>query len=166
MRRSLAVLATLSLLVPACERSDDGLRVVAALYPLAWVAERVGGPWVAVEDLTPAGVEAHDATLSASQRADLQAADVVLLIGTGGFQPDVARAAAEARGRVIDVAAGLDLIPSTDPLPVDPHLWLDPSLLAQAVDAGGEEVSPSHPPHTHPPLEEPPPPPKGFSPPP
>lgn len=134
MRRAPALALVAALAAAACASTPgDGIRVVAALYPLAWVAERVGGDLVAVEDLTPPGVEAHDATLSAAQRADVASADVVLLVGTGGFQPDVARAAAEASGRVVDVSAGLDLIPASGDLAVDPHLWLDPALLAATV---------------------------------
>lgn len=135
MSRPAALLLTLSLLASACGGATDGrLHVVASLYPLAWVAERVGGPLVDVEDLTPAGVEAHDATLSAIQRADVQEADVVLILGTTGFQPDIERAAETASGNVLDVTEGLDLIPAEGDLSVDPHLWLDPALLAQTLD--------------------------------
>ena len=71
----------LSLLAPACVGGGTGVRVVAALYPLAWVAERVGGAWVEVEDVTPPGTEAHDATLSAAQRADLRLLFLCVILG-------------------------------------------------------------------------------------
>jgi zinc transport system substrate-binding protein len=38
--------------------------VVAAFYPLAFAAERVGGPSVQVSNLTPAGAEPHDLELT------------------------------------------------------------------------------------------------------
>lgn len=133
MRRPLALLLALALLAPACATGGDGVRVVAALYPLAWLAQRVGGGLVDVEDLTPPGTEAHDATLSAAQRADLQAADVVLFLGGIGFQPDVERAAAQASGAVVDLAADLDLLAVDGAR--DPHVWLDPMLLAAFVPA-------------------------------
>lgn len=133
MRRPLALLLALALLAPACATGGDGVRVVAALYPLAWLAQRVGGGLVDVEDLTPPGTEAHDATLSAGQRADLQAADVVLFLGGIGFQPDVERAAAQASGAVVDLAADLDLLAVDGAR--DPHVWLDPMLLAAFVPA-------------------------------
>lgn len=109
--------------------------MVASFYPLAWVAERVGGPRVDVIDLTPPGAEAHDTTLSARARADLGDASLVLLLGLR-FQPEVERAARDANGRVVDVARGLPLLPSSEGgLEADPHVWLDPVLMLDVVDA-------------------------------
>lgn len=148
MRRSVALLVLLSSLASACSSAaDDRLKVVASLYPLAWVAERVGGPFVQVEDLTPAGVEAHDATLSAIQRADIQTADVVLILGTIGFQPDIDRAVETASGNVLDVTEGLDLISAEGDLPIDPHLWLDPMILSATlarITAAFSAADPEH----------------------
>ena len=130
MRRAAVLLLALSLAAPACATGDDGLRVVAALFPLAWMAERVGGVRSTTSTQAP-GTEAHDATLSAAQRADLQVADVVIVLGVAGFQPDVERAVAQATGAVVDVTAGLDLLDVGGS--VDPHLWLDPALLADVI---------------------------------
>ena len=44
--------------------------VVAGFYPMAWVAERVGGERVSVTDLTPSGVEPHDLELAPPQVDD------------------------------------------------------------------------------------------------
>lgn len=133
MRRTLTLALAAALLASGCASGGPEVKVVAALYPLAWVASEVGGELVEVEDLTPPGVEAHDATLSAGQRADLGSADVVLFLGASGFQPDVERAAADATGTVIDVTAGLSLLEGSGDLPVDPHFWLDPDMLARIV---------------------------------
>lgn len=133
MSRTLPLALSAVLLAAGCVAGGPEVSVVAAIYPLAWVASQVGGEHVEVQDLTPPGVEAHDATLSAGQRADLEAADVVLYLGASGFQPDVERSAAEATGTVIDVTAGLDLLEGSGDLPMDPHFWLDPNLLAQVV---------------------------------
>lgn len=126
-----------ALFATACGGSGSSgvMPVVASFYPLAWAAERVGGSNVEVEDLTPLGGEAHDTTLTAGQRADLQSADVVLTLGDFGFQPDVERAAADASGRVVDVTAGLSMLPSSEgDLGFDPHVWLDPVLMKQVVE--------------------------------
>jgi zinc transport system substrate-binding protein len=118
----------------ACTSGSSGGRVtvVASLYPLAWAAGRIGGAGVAVEDLTPPGVEAHDTTLTAAQRADIQTADVVVYLGQIGLQPDVERAVADAGGRVVDVTAGLH-IPAPAGQTFDPHVWLDPVYMEGAV---------------------------------
>jgi zinc transport system substrate-binding protein len=129
----LVALAALALLAGACQGSgaDAGkVSVVASFYPLAWIAERIGGDLVAVEDFTPPGVEAHDVALSAGQRADVESADVVLLLGDFGFQPEIEKAAQDASGLVVKVADQLQLVPSErEDLTVDPHVWLDPVLM-------------------------------------
>jgi zinc transport system substrate-binding protein len=110
--------------------ADDGrVTVVAAFYPLAEAARRVGGGAVRVDDLTPSGVEPHDIELTPDQVDELEDADVVLYVG-GGFQPAVEEVA-ERRD-----ATTVDLLPrGTD----DPHFWLDPveyrQALARVVDA-------------------------------
>jgi zinc transport system substrate-binding protein len=145
------MLVALSLLAGACEGGGDSggkVSVVASFYPLAWVAERIGGHLVDVEDFTPPGVEAHDVTLSAVQRADVQSADVVLLLGDFGFQPEIEKAAEDASGRVVKVAEELELVPSQrEDLTVDPHVWLDPVLMekiSSQVQAALAEVDPAN----------------------
>ncbi|MBI4260599.1 MAG: zinc ABC transporter substrate-binding protein, partial [Actinobacteria bacterium] len=120
--------------------------VVAAVYPLAWAAGSVGGDDVAVTDLTPPGTEAHDASLSAVQRSELQHADLVLLLPLDGFQPEVEEAAREAEGVVLRVP-GEELVaerPEQDA--ADPHLWLDPEAMARAVGEIGAALGSIDPP--------------------
>lgn len=93
--------------------------VVAAFYPLAYAAERIGGSRYDVEDLTPAGVEPHDLELAPQAVARIQRADVVLYLGNA-FQPAVAKA---VRGN------GVNLLPHDG----DPHVWLDPVEYASVV---------------------------------
>ena len=118
MRTWAAALAC-ALVVGACQGpADDSpsigrVRVVAALAPLAEVAERVGGDRVFVTDLTPAGGEPHDLELTTDQMDDLLDADVVLLVNSC-FQPAVVEASDRAEATVVDVF---------------PHAWLDPTTL-------------------------------------
>jgi len=113
--------------------------VVAAFYPLAYAAERVGGEAVQVENLTPPGAEPHDFELAPSSVAELDQADVVLYLGHG-FQPAVSAAVKDARGTVVDLLAGLPLRPNTtgeQGLSADPHVWLDPILFSRMVERIG-----------------------------
>ena len=128
---SLALAAVLS--ASCAEPADGRLSVVASFYPLAWAAAEIGGGRVRVEDLTPPGGEAHDATLSASQRAELTSAPVVLVLGRFGFQPEIERATADAEGIVVEAAAGIELAPGQGDLRSDPHVWLDPVLMRRIV---------------------------------
>jgi zinc transport system substrate-binding protein len=139
----------------------DPIEVVAAFYPLAYAAEQIGGDRVEVTNLTPPGVEPHDLELSPDQVDDIEDADVVLYLGQG-FQPAVADAAGR-RGDdqvTVDVLDGIALEAGASEAlegeehgeegeegeehseegeehseeALDPHFWLDPQLMADAVD--------------------------------
>jgi zinc transport system substrate-binding protein len=130
-----------AMLVAGCGNSSSGdgrTSVVAAFYPLAYAAERVGGPDVRVENLTPPGSEPHDLELAPRTIGDLEAADVVLYL-SHGFQPAVTSAVGDARGTVVDVLEGLPLQRSSgdEGLSADPHVWLDPLLFARIVERIG-----------------------------
>ena len=108
---------------------DGGFSVVTSFYPLAFVAERLGGNCVEVTDLTPPGVEPHDLELTPDGVAVIATADVVLYLG-GGFQPGVEDAIGEAEGRTVDLLRSVPTLPNAeqeeDAPAVDPHVWLDP----------------------------------------
>ena len=104
--------------------------VVAAFYPLAYAAERIGGADFAVENLTPPGAEPHDLELTPRDVGRIQEAQVVLYLGRG-FQPAVSKAVEEARGKRVDVLAGLSLHDN------DPHLWLDPVRFERSAKTSG-----------------------------
>ena len=107
--------------------------VVAAFYPLAYAAELVGDGSVRVENLTPSGAEPHDLELTPRSVAEIQQADVVLYL-SHGFQPAVSDAVRGAKGRLVDVLAGLPLSSAhgrEQGLTADPHVWLDPLLYAR-----------------------------------
>jgi zinc transport system substrate-binding protein len=117
---------------------DGGLQVVASFYPLAEAAEKVGGDRVEVTNLTPAGVEPHDLEIDPDQVDRILDADVVLYLGED-FQPAVADIAGDVDGAV-DLLATLDLDEASaddgdghDEGAVDPHFWLDPTLMSEAV---------------------------------
>jgi zinc transport system substrate-binding protein len=109
--------------------------VVANFFPVAEAAGQVGGKLVDVTNLTPAGVEPHDLELDPDQVADIEDADVVLYMGEG-FQPAVADVA-ERQDDAVDLAKAVPLERGEEHeegLDVDPHFWLDPPLMAKAVD--------------------------------
>ena len=125
---------------PAVE--EERLAVVAALYPLAWAAERVGGGRVEVTNLTPPGADPHDVELSARDVGRVHDADLVLYLGDG-FQPALERILAGATTRRVDLLEGLELRrgiahdhdhghgeDDEDDGGVDPHVWLDPLRFA------------------------------------
>jgi zinc transport system substrate-binding protein len=145
MRTILILVVVTGSLLQACggdatNGSGERVSVVASFYPLAFVAERIGGECVDVTNLTPPGIEPHDIELSPDAVESIATADVVLYLG-GGFQPAIEDAVRDASGEAVDL---LDVVATTpaegevaaEGLIVDPHVWLDPgrfALIAQAT---------------------------------
>lgn len=127
--------------------AEEAPLLVAAFYPLEFVAQRVAGEGAELTGLTPAGVEPHDLELTANQIRTLQQADLVIYVGEG-FQPAVESALDEVDVETLDVLAGADLIEGSDEHEGedegqehegeehegeehDPHVWLDPTQMAR-----------------------------------
>ena len=108
------------------DEADDRQTVVAGFYPLAWAAERIGGPDFRVVNLTPAGAEPHDLELSPRDVIAIGDADLVAYVG-GGFQPALEDAVANRDGASLDVLGRGE----------DPHVWLDPIRFAEIAQEIG-----------------------------
>lgn len=125
--------------------------MVASFYPFAYVAQRVGGEDVLVENLTGAGIEPHDIELRPRQIGDVQDADLVIY--QKDFQAavdDAVDQAARPRAGTLDVATVVQRRPSTAEDATggyDPHVWLDPATMVavtEAVKARLSAVDPAH----------------------
>lgn len=157
IKRAMPLVAATALLLTGCtavaDDAGDRPQVLAAIYPLQFVAEQVAGELAVVGSVTPQGAEPHDLELAPAQVRALGAADVVVYVA--GFQPALDEAvAAQAPGVVIDATAELGLALSHEDEEDehdeegedehdddgdhsdhdhdgDPHFWLDPTLLAR-----------------------------------
>jgi zinc transport system substrate-binding protein len=134
----LAITSLGTLLAGGCSTGADDASgassrasVVAAFYPIAEAAEHIGDGRIEVIDLTPPGAEPHDLELTTDALDAVLDADLVLYLE--GFQPALDEAIADAEGRAVDL---LDGLPHGD----DPHVWLDPRLWANAVDAIADAI--------------------------
>jgi zinc transport system substrate-binding protein len=129
---------------------DDGRpQVVAAFYPLFEAAQRVAGDLVRVRNLTPAGSEPHNLELNSRQVDQIEDAAVLVFLGRG-FQPALEKAAERAEGIKVDVLSSLDdLRPAGGDgnVEVDPHVWLDPTLLKAIVAEIAGALSTADPAH-------------------
>jgi zinc transport system substrate-binding protein len=140
----------------SCSPSDTdsgngSLNVVAAFYPLAWMAEQVVGNRAEIETLTKPGAEPHDLELTPQAVASIGEADLVVYLAT--FQPAVDDAVArEAGDSAYDVTDDAQLDLTYTPIEggredtgeagtIDPHFWLDPLRLADVGDAFAERMS-------------------------
>ncbi|VXB30085.1 metal ABC transporter substrate-binding protein [Nocardioides sp. AX2bis] len=174
--RTLPVLATVALAslgLSSCAAFSDGTaggaddggtpQVVAAFYPLEYVASRVAGDRADVSSLTAPGQEPHDLELSVADNATVAGADLVVL--EGGLQAAVDEAVEQnAPGEVLDVTDVVELTTldeehdhaeeeghegetdeehaeHADLGDLDPHFWLDPTLMADAGDAVAESMA-------------------------
>ncbi|CAN5808037.1 zinc ABC transporter substrate-binding protein [soil metagenome] len=99
--------------------SGDALSVKASFYPLQFVAERVGGDLVAVDNITPAGADAHDIELTAQDVAAVEDADLVFYLSD--FAPSVDDAIDSTGATAFDVADAdvMDRVYTEEP--VDSH---------------------------------------------
>ncbi|MEV0940341.1 metal ABC transporter substrate-binding protein [Micromonospora wenchangensis] len=131
----------------------DRVDVVAAFYPLQFVAERVGGDAVTVTNLAKPGAEPHDLELNPRQVGQVSEAELVFYLK--GFQPAVDEAVAQnAADRALDVTTVAPLRDATagghehegedgheeESGGKDPHLWLDPTRLATVADRLAERL--------------------------
>jgi zinc transport system substrate-binding protein len=149
------MLALLALGVTGCQDSAEPTQaakplVVAGFYPLAFVAEQVGGAAVVVENLTSPGVEPHDLELRASQVGDLTGASLVVYLR--GMQPAVDEAVAQANAeRALDVTRAVPLEDTGAPLEEeprqpatlagDPHIWLDPVRMGRLTEVVADRLA-------------------------
>ncbi|MFN8017056.1 MAG: zinc ABC transporter substrate-binding protein [Acidimicrobiales bacterium] len=136
--------------------SDGKVDVVAGFYPLAWMAEQVGGDRVAVTNLTKPGAEPHDLELTPRDVAAVTDAD--LAVHLAGVQPAVDDAIASSGVRAFDAARSAKLDRTYTPLEGgevaqdeansrDPHFWLDPTRMAAVADAFADELGKADPDH-------------------
>jgi zinc transport system substrate-binding protein len=103
---------------------DAATQIVAAFYPLAFLAEQVA-PDADVTNITPAGAEPHDLELTARDAETMDRADLVLYLGSG-FQPALEKAVS-GHVNALDLLAGDLGDRASQP---DPHIWLDPGRYA------------------------------------
>ncbi|MFF9766116.1 metal ABC transporter substrate-binding protein [Streptomyces sp. NPDC014636] len=137
--------------------------VVASFYPMAFLAERIGGDHVHVTTLTSPGQEPHDLEISPRQIAALEESDAVLYLKS--LQPSVDEAVAQSPVETKIDAASLTTLENhgnevgghvaehdthdgeEGAGGKDPHIWLDPQRYAQVAQGVGtafEKADPEH----------------------
>lgn len=147
----------------AAAGNTDKFDVVASFYPMAFLAEQIGGDHVKVSSLTEPGQEPHDLEISAQQRAQLEDSDAALYLK--GLQPSVDEAIGQSGVKTkIDAATltkledhgevedshgheGEEAHSEEEEHARDPHIWLDPvkyAEVAKGVGAAFEKADPDH----------------------
>ncbi len=135
----------LVLVIAACSgggaTAPSGMLIVATTTIVGDLVENVAGDAAAVEVLMPVGVGPHDFQASARQSALLEEADLVVAVGFGLEEglADVVAAMEDAGRPVFHVAERTERLLVREGGAPDPHVWMDPTLMAAAaVDLGAE----------------------------
>jgi len=114
--------------------SDNKLKVVASIAPLADFARQVGGDKVDVTLLLPPGASPHTYEPTPKTMQEISQAKIFIKIGAGlEFWADKLVAAAAKGVVTVDCSRGVALIQAHDHEKhgegnVDPHYWLDPLI--------------------------------------
>jgi len=119
------------------------LKITTSFYPLAFLAETIGGQQVIVTNLTPPGAEPHDFEPSTRDIAQLEFQDIILLNGGGleGYMDKIKENIDSKKTSLVIVGQPL----MSDPQ--DPHVWLDPILYkkeAEMVTTAFIQKDPAH----------------------
>jgi len=104
--------------------NSNKLKVATSFYPLAFLAEQIGGDKVIVTNLTPPGAEPHDFEPGTRDIVQLENQDIILLNGGGleGYANKIKENIDPKKTKLVIV--GQPLMSDQN----DPHVWLDPIL--------------------------------------
>lgn len=133
---ALAIALLGMLFVAACggEGSADeggGLKVAATTAIAADIVRQVGGESVEVVELVPDGSSPHSYAPSAREQAELAESDLLVL-----FSPNLEQALPlDSASRSFAIAE------RSGEASGDPHVWLDPTLIADALPALADELA-------------------------
>ncbi len=133
---------------------SSGTTVVATTGILADIAEQVAGPHVDVKQLIPTGGSPHDFQLSAQGRQEMEEADLVVADGAdleATIPLDETDAPvwrlADHVGPLLPFSAPADVAGESGTEaaethgPSDPHVWMDPRRVADAMPSLGAAQS-------------------------
>lgn len=135
------------------ENQTKKVNVVASFFPLADFAQNIGGDFVNVTNITPAGAEPHDYEPTPQDIAKVYDAKLFIINGNGldawgeKIQSDL-----EAKGVfVVRISDSLNSLKSNSPdepsLQYDPHFWLNPVNAKKEVNLIADalvKIDPAH----------------------
>ena len=142
-----AACADLSLVSPSAQTSSahTKVQVVTSFYPLYEIAKQVGGDYVEIKNLVPAGAEPHDYELTPKDIASVYESQILVVNGAG-LEPWLDRVSTDLKNQsktvVVDESK---LFP--DLVKGDPHLWMNPVQYSKEVDAFAQAISGVDPAH-------------------
>ncbi|MBC7113400.1 MAG: zinc ABC transporter substrate-binding protein [Candidatus Methanomethyliales bacterium] len=126
--------------------SNTKVKVVATFYPLAYMAEGIGGDRVSVKTLIPYNTEVHSWQPSMADMITVSEADVILLNGGGldWWMGEILNSINMSGKLIVDTSQGLELLPlgsenghegdHIERGDYDPHIWLSPYMAVRQAE--------------------------------
>ncbi|MGG1551642.1 metal ABC transporter substrate-binding protein [Paenibacillus ferrarius] len=115
---------------PKAKLVEGKVNVVTSFYPLYDFTKQIGGDYVNVINLVPAGVEPHDWSPKSRDIKNMTDAQVFVYQGAGfeGWVGDFLDSlSAEAKVKVVEASQGANLLKTDENKEqFDPHAWLSP----------------------------------------
>lgn len=142
--------------IAGCGSSKVGLvegkvNVVTSFYPLFDFTKQIGGDYVNVINLVPAGVEPHDWSPKSRDIKNMSGAQVFVYQGAGfeGWVKDfLGSLSSNSTVRVVEASQGANLITTDEnKKEFDPHAWLSPlnaQKMANNIKTALIEADPAH----------------------
>lgn len=149
MRQSKAALVAIAVVIPLAMvatiytggqpagtiATERKVQAVASFYPLYDFASNVAGDRATVTSLVPPGIEPHDWEPTLGDVTRVRSADMLIINGAG-FE---AWADGIGARKIVNTSEGIELEAVEGEQDghgaVDPHIWLDPVLAKQQVEA-------------------------------
>jgi zinc transport system substrate-binding protein len=139
------------------EPQGEETRVLVSFYPLAYMAEQIGGDRVTVSSLIPPGSEVHSWQPSIGDITSAEDADVIIYLGAGldhWVQEDILGSIDATAKTVVEASHGIQLLemheneePGDEHGEGDPHLWVSPHtalMLAENIADALKEADPGN----------------------
>ncbi len=126
-----------ALAVVACGGNETRAQGVAvSIFPLYDVVRRVAGDRLPAHLVLPPGHDHHRFDPRPQDVAALAEAGLIFAVGLGldDWVQGIAKSAGSGQAKVFEVGPLVDPILMPDGKTVDPHFWLDPVRMQQAVD--------------------------------
>jgi zinc transport system substrate-binding protein len=126
------------------KENNGKLKVVTSFYPLAYMAEQIGGDKIEVTSLIEPGVEVHSWQPSAGDITNCSDADVIVYNGAGldnWLQEEIIPSIDTTGKVIVDTTQNVTLFKNTEEEEIeehgtyDPHTWISPYEAHQQAEA-------------------------------
>ena len=152
-----AILIVVASTLLAPSPPTNKLKVVATIYPLAFLTQEIGGEHVHLTQLVPSNTEIHNWEPSAQDISAVEKADIIIYNGAGvdhWIEDEILPALSNAKAQIaLDTTQNLPLLKATteehehDRDVYDPHTWISPhmaKLQAENIFNALIQLDPAH----------------------